>query len=171
MIKFKYCGTHIKDEEYMNKMSSMGWNAKSLIEGFWTFEKGKANEYTYRVYYFRKMNKKAINDKIKELEKENIEFVHKYSFWGIFRAKKDFKLYQDNEQLKICNKIRNPMIVANIICPLVIIVFIILSVILSKMFIIFICLVTIYYLVCLYLMIEYTKLINSIKNKFDIDKK
>ena len=35
MIRFKYCGTHIKDEEYMNKMSTKGWNTKSLTEGFW----------------------------------------------------------------------------------------------------------------------------------------
>ena len=51
----------------MNKMSTNGWNTKRLIEGFWTFEKGKENEYTYRVFYFRGMNKKAINDKIKEI--------------------------------------------------------------------------------------------------------
>ena len=43
MIRFKYCGIHIKDEEYMNKMSTKGWNTKSLTEGFWKFEKGKAN--------------------------------------------------------------------------------------------------------------------------------
>lgn len=28
MIKFNYCGTHIKDEEYMKLMSSYGWNTK-----------------------------------------------------------------------------------------------------------------------------------------------
>lgn len=100
----------------MNKMSTNGWNTKRLIEGFWTFEKGKENEYTYRVFYFRGMNKKAINDKIKELEKENIEFVHRYSFWGIFKAKKDFKLYSKKEQLEVCNKIRKPMILATIVC-------------------------------------------------------
>ena len=76
----------------MNKMSSKGWNTKSLIEGFWTFEKGKENEYTYRIYYFRGMDKKAIYKKIKELEKENIEFVHKYSFWGIFKSKKRLRI-------------------------------------------------------------------------------
>lgn len=32
MLKFKYCGTHIKDEEYMNYMSYMGYQVKSLIE-------------------------------------------------------------------------------------------------------------------------------------------
>ena len=37
MIRFRYCGTHVKDEEYMNKMSSRGWNAKSLTEGFCMF--------------------------------------------------------------------------------------------------------------------------------------
>lgn len=147
----------------MNKMSSKGWNTRSLIEGFWTFEKGKENEYTYRIYYFRGMNKKAIHDKIKELEKENIEFVSKYSFWGIFRAKKNFKLYNKEEQLDVCNKIRKPMIIASFVCPLIIIMSVILSSVISKIFIPITCLISIYYFICLYLMIEYTKLINSMK--------
>ncbi len=66
MIRFKYCGTHIKYEEYMNKMSTKGWNTKSLTEGFWKFEKGKANEYTYRIFYFRGMNTEFIHNKIEE---------------------------------------------------------------------------------------------------------
>ena len=41
-------------------MSSLGCNTKSLVEGFWIFENGKANEYTYRIYYFMGMNKKYI---------------------------------------------------------------------------------------------------------------
>ena len=32
MLKFKYCGTHIKDEEYMHYMSSKDYQVKSLIE-------------------------------------------------------------------------------------------------------------------------------------------
>lgn len=163
MIRFKYCGTHIKDEEYMNKMSSRGWNTKSLIEGFWRFEKGKENEYTYRIYYFRGMNKKDIQNKIKELSKENIEFVHKYSFWGIFRAKKDFELYSKEEQLNLCNKIRRPMIIASCVCPIFIILCTVLSSVVSTVFVPITSLISIYYFVCLYLMIEYTKLINSIR--------
>ena len=185
MIRFKYCGTHIKDEEYMNKMSANGWNTKSLTEGFWIFEKGKENEYTYRIYYFRGMNKKAVHNKIKELEKEDIEFVCKYSFWGIFRAKKDFELYNKEEQLEVCNKIRKPMIIAIVVCPLLIAICISLSftniawyllwqplaiaicislsIIISKIFVLIACLISVYYFVCLYLTIEYTKLINSIK--------
>ena len=147
----------------MNEMSAKGWQVKSLIEGFWSFEKGREKEYTYRVYYFRGMDKKDIDDKIKKLNEEKIEFVHKYSFWGIFRAKKDFKLYDKKEQLDVCNKIRKPMIIASVICPLFIIICIILSIMISKIFIPIICLISIYYFICLYLMIEYTKLINSIK--------
>ena len=162
MIKFNYCGTHIKDEEYMNKMSAQGWNTKSLIEGFWNFEESQ-EKYTYRIYYFRGMNKKDINNKIKELEKNNIEFVSKYSFWGIFRSKKFFKLYNKEEQLEICNKIRKPMIVAIIICPLIIFLFIVLAKI-NKIFLLFTFLIFIYFLICLYLMIEYTKLITFLKN-------
>ena len=149
----------------MNRMSSKGWNAKSLIEGFWNFEKGKENEYTYRVYYFRGMTQNEIDKKINELKKENIEFVHKYSFWGIFRSKKDFKLYNKDEQLDVCYKIRKPMIFASIICPIIIALFILLIKI-NKMFILIICLVSIYYLVCLYLLIEYTKLIKVFKDKY-----
>ena len=99
MIRFRYCGTHVKDEKYMNQMSSKGWNTRSLKEGFWKFEKGMANEYTYRIYYFRGMNKESIYNKIKELQKEDIEFVYKYSFWGIFRAKRDFKLYDKEDTI------------------------------------------------------------------------
>lgn len=163
MIKFNYCGTHIKDEEYMNKMSSNGWNTKSLVEGFWSFEKGESNEYTYRVYYFRGMTKEEIKKKIKDLEKEEIKFVHRYSFWGIFKSKKDFQLYNENEQLEVCNKIRKPMLVATIICPIIIIICIILSITISKIFIPITVLISIYYLICLYLMIEYTKLINLLR--------
>lgn len=65
MIKFRYCGTHVKDEEYMNQMSCKGWNTKSLTEGFGNFEKGKENEYTYRIYYFRGMSKKLYTTKLK----------------------------------------------------------------------------------------------------------
>ncbi|MDO4376167.1 MAG: DUF2812 domain-containing protein [bacterium] len=165
MIRFKYCGTHLKDEEYMNLMSSKGWLATSLVEGFWNFEKGKENEYTYRVYYFRGMTQKEIDKKINELKKEDIEFVYRYSFWGIFRSKNSFELYNKKEQLDVCNKIRKPMICASIICPIVILILIILSLKVSKIFIIVTCLVSIYYLVCLYLFIEYTKLINQIKGR------
>lgn len=56
MLKFKYCKTHLEDEEYMNKMSSMVWHTKSLFEGFWLFTKGQPNKYTYRIYYLRGMN-------------------------------------------------------------------------------------------------------------------
>ena len=149
----------------MNKMSSKGWNTKSLTEGFWIFEKGKENEYKYRIYYFRGMNKKAINNKIEEFKKEDIEFVYKYSFWGIFRAKKDFELYKKEEQLELCNKIRKPMIIAIIVCPLTIAICIALSIIISKIFVTIIFLIAVYYLICLYLTIEYTKLINSIKKE------
>lgn len=45
----------------------------------------KPNEYTYCIFYFRDMSKENINKKIKELRKENIEFVHRYSFLGNFQ--------------------------------------------------------------------------------------
>lgn len=165
MLRFKNCGTHIKDEEYMNKMSGKGFQTKSLVEGFWVFERGKKNKYVYRVYYFRGMNKKDISNKIKELEKQEIEFVHKYSFWGIFRSQKDFHLYSREEELEVCYKIRKPMLVAVILCPILIVLFFALGCLTSKIFFIVVTLLAIYYFICLYLMIEYTKLIKSLKTK------
>lgn len=163
MLKFKYCGTHVKDEKYMNEMSSKGWATKSLIEGFWIFDKCKPNEYKYRIYYFRGMSKNDIENKIKELKEKDIEFVHKYSFWGIFKSKKDFVLYDEKQQIELCNKIRNPMKIAVIICPIVLAILIILSFKISNIFLILTFLLMIYYIVCLYLFIEYTLLINGLK--------
>lgn len=99
MLKFKYCGTHVKDEKYMNEMSSKGGATKSLIEGFWIFDKCKPNEYKYRIYY----------------------------------------------------------------CPIVLAILIILSFKVSNIFLILTFLSMIYYIVCLYLLIEYTLLINELK--------
>lgn len=165
MIKFNYCGTHIKDEEYMNYMSSKGYQVKSLVEGFWSFEKGKENEYIYRIFYFRGMSKNDIEKKIQELKKEKIEFVHRYSFWGIFRSKKEFELYNKKEQLELSKRIRKPMVLATIICPVLIMILLLLVLKLNKLFLIPLILLTIYFLICLYLMIQYTNLINSLKDK------
>ena len=165
MLRFRYCGTHIKDEEYMNKMSKFGFQTKSLVEGFWTFEKDNKSEYIYRVYYFRGMSKEAIFNKISELEKSGIEFVHKYSFWGIFRSQKDFNLYTEEEQLEVCYKIRKPMLIAVIVFPFLIVLFLALGYLISNMFFIIAILMTIYYFVCMYLTIEYSKLIKSFQEK------
>lgn len=165
LLRFRYCGTHIKDEEYMNKMSKLGYQAKSLVEGFWTFENDNKIRYTYRVYYFRGMNKKAIANEIIKLEKRGIEFVSRYSFWGIFRSKKDFYLYSDDEQLKVCYKIRKPMVLVVIMGPFLIALFFGLGYLINKIFFGLVVLMTVYYLVCLYLMIEYTKLIKSLEEK------
>lgn len=109
------------------------------------------------------MDKESIQHKIEELEKQNIEFVHKYSFWGIFRTSKDFKLYNNDQQLLVCKKIRKPMLIASIICPLIIIIFLILAIKSSKIFVFFTFLISIYYFIYLYLMIGYTKLIHSLE--------
>ena len=65
MLQFKYCGTHIKDEEYMNYMSSKGHQVKSLIEyyGQGFFFCYSSIEYTDRIFYFRDMSKENINKK------------------------------------------------------------------------------------------------------------
>lgn len=98
MIKFNYCGTHIKDEEYMNYMSSKGYQVKSLVEGFWNFEKGKPNEYTYRIFYFRGMSKESIEKKYKIYKKKILRL-----FIDIH-----FGQYLDQKKFSICiNKMSN----------------------------------------------------------------
>ena len=163
MMRFKYCGTHIKDEEYMNKMSQQGWQAKKLVEGFWTFEKDNTHSYTYRIYYFRGMGQEEVNHKIEELKKEGIEFVSRYSFWGIFRSQQDFQLYPKEEQLQLCHKIRKPMIIAVILCPIIFVLLFLLGNQVNHIFFVFSFLLVIYGFVCLYLMIAYTKLIRKLK--------
>ena len=53
MVKFNYTMNHKADEAYMAKMCHEGWAARSLVEGFWTFEPCKPDEYIYREAYLR----------------------------------------------------------------------------------------------------------------------
>lgn len=49
MKKFNYTMNHKADEDYMAKMCHEGWAATSLVEGVWTFEPCKPDQYTFRV--------------------------------------------------------------------------------------------------------------------------
>ena len=53
MKKFNYTLNHKPDEAYMAKMCGAGWAATRLVEGVWTFEPCRPNQYVYRVCYLR----------------------------------------------------------------------------------------------------------------------
>ena len=53
MKKFNYTLNHKLDEAYMAKMCGAGWAATRLVEGVWTFEPCRPNQYVYRVCYLR----------------------------------------------------------------------------------------------------------------------
>ena len=57
---FNYTGNHKEDEVYMQKMCSKGHAAVRLVEGFWTFEPCKPNQYTYRMAYLRGMTDREV---------------------------------------------------------------------------------------------------------------
>ena len=65
MLRFKYCKTHLEDEEYMNKMSSMGWHTKRLVEGFWLFTKGQPISILIEFITFVEWIRKVSNIKLK----------------------------------------------------------------------------------------------------------
>ena len=111
MIKktFKYCATHKDDERYMQEMCLKGWAAIKLVEGFWTFEECEPGEYCYRICYLRGMSKDEVDNLKKNLALQDIQFVSQYSFWVILRSHHDFQLYDDDEDIDICQKIYKPM--------------------------------------------------------------
>ena len=112
------------------------------------------------------MSKENINKKkLKSFEKKTLNSFIDINFWGIFKSKNSFELYKPSEQLELCQKIRQPMLLAVIICQILLIVLTILSINISKLFLIPLILLTIRFLIRLYLMIEYTILINELKNK------
>ena len=100
---------HKADEAYMAKMCHEGWAATSLVEGVWTFEPCKPDQYTFRVCYLRGKSNAEVEELKRSLAEKGIEFVSRYSFWAIFRGEHDFRLYRPVEELAICEKIYRPM--------------------------------------------------------------
>lgn len=165
MLKFKYCPTHFDDEIYMNRMSGEGYQVKRLVEGFWKFEKD-STKYVYHIYYFRGMKKKEIERLKKELKKQKIEFVSRYLYWGIFRSKTPFTLYSDEENVGLCKRIRLPMLYAMAICPILLLIFEILTFYVSKYFLLIELPLLVYFGICTYLTFSYTRLIDELEKDF-----
>lgn len=161
MKTFNYCATHREDEAYMKKMCARGWAATGLVEGVWSFEPCKPNEYCYRVCYLRGKTKEETKALREELDARGIEFVSRYSFWAIFRSRAPFELYTRQEEQAICQKIYAPMPVGAVISWLLCGAGLLLSCKVSLWFLIFTVLIGIYGAMCTWLALSYRKLLNE----------
>lgn len=163
MKKFNYTMNHKADEAYMAKMCHNGWAATSLVEGVWTFEPCKPDQYTFRVCYLRGKSSTEVENLKHELSKNGIEFVSRYSFWAIFRSEHDFDIYSPKEELDICEKIHRPMIWGSVLSWIATIAFLLLSIKISLWFVILCVLLVIYAIMCTCLGISYARLIRKLK--------
>ena len=167
MKKFNYTMNHKADEAYMAKMCREGWAAKSLVEGIWTFEPCKPNQYIFRVCYLRGKS----NDDVKELKRslaaKGIEFVSRYSFWAIFRSEHDFELYTPEEEREIIEKIRRPMLVGSVLSWLAFLAVFLLAVKVSAWFGILCVLLAVYAVMCTCLGTSYTRLTHRMRREND----
>lgn len=127
MKKFNYTMNHKADEAYMAKMCHEGWAATSLVEGVWTFEPCKPDQYVYRVCYLRGKSAAEVEALKNKLAAQGIEFVSRYSFWAIFRSEHDFRLYAPEEELAVCESIYRPMPIGSVLSWLAFIAFLLLS--------------------------------------------
>jgi len=115
MMRFNYTMNHKADEAYMAKMCHEGWAARRLVEGFWTFEPCRPDEYVYRMDYLRGKSPAEVEALKQKLAAQGVEFVSRYSFWAIFRSRKEFQLYTPEEELAVCKRIRAPMVGGTVI--------------------------------------------------------
>lgn len=106
---FRYNGNHLEDECYMQEMCRQGWAARSLVEGFWRFERCTPGEYCYRIGYFRGKSRDEMAAIKEEYAEKGIELVSQYTFWAIFRSRSPFRIYTADEELAVCKKIFAPM--------------------------------------------------------------
>ena len=162
MKTFKYCATHKADEAYMREMCHQGWGVTSLVEGIWTFERCRPDEFVYRVFYFRGMDRKEIEARKSELARQGIEFVWRYSFWGIFRSRKDFSFYNGIQEKEICEKMCAPMKKAAVLSWLLVIVCIVLTLTVSRWFLLPTLLLAGYGSISTWLALSYNRLIRTL---------
>ncbi len=111
MKKFNYTMNHKADEAYMAKMCAEGFAATSLVEGVWTFEPCRPNQYVYRVCYLRGKSEKEVETLKAKLAADGIEYVSRYSFWAIFRSEHGlrFSLYCSEFMRLYAPALRYPM--------------------------------------------------------------
>ena len=165
MKKFNYTMNHKADEAYMAKMCHVGWAAVSLVEGVWTFEPCRPDQYTFRVCYLRGKSNAEVEELKRRLAAEGIEFVSRYSFWAIFRSEHDFVLYTPEEELAIIEKIRRPMLVGSVISWLAFLILLLLAIKVSAWFGILCGFVAVYAVMCVCLGTSYTRLLHRLKRE------
>ena len=165
MKKFNYTMNHRADEAYMAKMCHAGWAAASLVEGVWTFEPCKPDQYTFRVCYLRGKSDAEVDALKRGLAEKGIEFVSRYSFWAIFRSEHDFVLYTPEEELAIIEKIRRPMLVGSVLSWLAFLAALLLAVKVRAWFSILCVLLAVYAGMCTCLGTSYTRLAHRLRRE------
>lgn len=163
MKKFNYTMNHKADEAYMAEMCHKGLAAVSLVEGVWTFEPCRPDQYVYRVGYLRGMRKSEIEAQNRELAAKGITFVSRYSFWAIYRSEQDFQLYAPEEELALCQKIYRPMLPGSILSWIAFLITLWLAARVSGWFGILSVLLAVYAGICTCLGISYSRLIRRLK--------
>ncbi len=165
MKKFNYTMNHKADEAYMAKMCHEGWAAVSLVEGIWTFEPCKPDQYTFRVCYLRGKNNAEAEKLKRSLAANGIEFVSRYSFWAIFRSEHDFVLYTPEEEREIIEKIRRPMLAGSVLSWFAVLAVSLLAIKISPWFWILCVLLAVYAVMCTCLGTSYTRLAHRLRRK------
>ena len=163
MKKFNYTMNHKADEAYMAKMCHEGWAATSLVEGVWTFEPCRPDQYIFRVCYLRGKSNTEVEELKRALATKGIEFVSRYSFWAIFRSEHDFALYTPEEELAAIEKIRRPMLAGSVLSWLAFLALLLLAVKVSALFGILCVILAVYAVMCTCLGISYTRLIHRLR--------
>ena len=163
MKKFNYTMNHQADEAYMAQMCHEGWAATSLVEGVWTFEPCRPDQYTYRVCYLRGMSSAEIESRKRALAAQGIEFVSRYSFWAIFRSEHAFQRDTPEEERAVCESICRPMRIGSVLSWLALFAVILLAVKVSAWFCVLGALLAVYAVMCTCLGISYTRLIRRLR--------
>ena len=165
MKKFNYTMNHKADEAYMAKMCHDGWAAKNLVEGIWTFEPCRPDQYIFRVCYLRGKSNAEVEELKHNLADKGIDFVYRYSFWAIFRSEHDFVIYTPGEELDVIEKIRRPMLVGSALSWLVFLTVLLLAVKVSTWSVILCGFIAIYAVICTCLGTSYTQLAQRLRRR------
>lgn len=165
MKKFNYTMNHKADEVYMAKMCHEGWAAASLVEGVWTFEPCKPDQYTFRVCYLRGKSNAEVEELKCSLAAKGIEFVSRYSFWAIFRSEHDFVLYTPQEEQTIIEQIRRPMLAGSVLSWLAFLAVLLFAIKVSAWFGVLCVLLAVYAVMCTCLGTSYTHLAHKLRRE------
>lgn len=108
MLRYKMLFNHRENESYMQEMCHQGWAATSYLEGLWFFDACEPDAYVYRMCYLRGQTFQETEDLKKAWAAQGIEFVSRYTYWGILRSTEDFEIYSPEEELEISKRISQP---------------------------------------------------------------